>query len=38
MVMGPGGYHFTDYLRVGLPMTLTTAVVVVGLVPLVWSF
>ncbi len=38
MVMGPGGYHFTDYLRVGLPMTLTAAVVVVGLVPLVWSF
>lgn len=38
MVMGPGGYHFMDYLRVGLPMTLTAAVVVVGLVPLVWPF
>ncbi|PVY70806.1 di/tricarboxylate transporter [Tamilnaduibacter salinus] len=38
MVMGPGGYHFTDYLRTGLPMTLAVGSTVVGLVPLIWGF
>ncbi len=38
MVMGPGGYHFTDFLRVGLPLNLLTAVLAVGLIPLVWGF
>jgi di/tricarboxylate transporter len=38
MVYGPGRYRFADYLRVGLPMALISAVVVIGLVPLVWSF
>jgi di/tricarboxylate transporter len=36
LVMGPGGYQFRDYLRVGLPLTvLLTLVVLIGL-PLVW--
>lgn len=38
MVLGPGGYRFTDYLKVGAPMSLVVGAVVVGLVPLVWSF
>ncbi|MBG6084260.1 SLC13 family permease [Zhihengliuella flava] len=38
MVLGPGGYRFTDYLQVGAPMSLLVGAVVVGLVPLVWSF
>ncbi|MCH9817191.1 MAG: SLC13 family permease [Actinomycetia bacterium] len=37
MVMGPGGYRFTDYVRLGLPLTLTAVVLVVLLVPVVWS-
>jgi di/tricarboxylate transporter len=32
MVYGPGGYRFTDYLRLGIPMSLLTVFVVSGLV------
>ncbi|WP_300345383.1 SLC13 family permease [Nesterenkonia sp.] len=38
MVLGPGGYKFTDYLRVGTPMSLLTGTVVIGLVPVIWPF
>ncbi len=38
MVMGPGGYNFTDFLRIGLPLTAVTAAIAIGLIPLVWSF
>jgi di/tricarboxylate transporter len=34
--MGPGGYRFTDYMRVGLPLTLVVFVVVMIVTPLVW--
>jgi di/tricarboxylate transporter len=36
LVMGPGGYRFTDYLRVGLPLTFVVFVVVVLLTPVFW--
>ena len=38
MVMGPGGYRFGDYWKLGLPLILLFLAVAVGLVPLVWSF
>jgi di/tricarboxylate transporter len=38
MVMGPGGYRFGDYARLGLPMLVWFAVIAVGLVPLIWRF
>lgn len=38
MVMGPGGYHFTDFLRIGLPLNALTAALAIGLIPLVWTF
>ncbi len=38
LVMGPGGYRFSDYTRVGLPLTLVTLIVVVLVLPLVWAF
>jgi di/tricarboxylate transporter len=38
MVYGPGGYRFTDYLRLGLPLTLLTGVLTVLIVPLAWPF
>jgi di/tricarboxylate transporter len=38
MVMGPGGYKFGDYAKLGLPMVLWYLVVVMALVPLIWSF
>ena len=38
MVMGPGGYRFTDYLKIGIPMALLAAVVTLLLIPIVWPF
>ena len=38
MVMGPGGYAFSDYWRLGLPLMALYFVVAVLLVPLVWPF
>jgi di/tricarboxylate transporter len=38
MVMGPGGYGFADYLRLGLPLTLLSGAVTVLIVPWVWPF
>ncbi len=38
MVLGPGGYRFRDYLRLGLPVTLATALVALLLIPLIWPF
>lgn len=32
MVYGPGGYRFSDYLRLGIPMSLLTIAMVSGLV------
>ncbi len=36
MVFGPGGYRPVDYLRVGLPLAVVTAVVTLLVVPQVW--
>jgi di/tricarboxylate transporter len=38
MVMGPGGYRFGDYWKLGLPLLALYGLVAVFLVPLVWSF
>jgi di/tricarboxylate transporter len=38
MVMGPGGYHPSDYVRCGLPLALVVAVTALGLIPLIWPF
>jgi di/tricarboxylate transporter len=38
MIMGPGGYRFNDYLKVGLPLTLIVAVLVIIFVPIFWPF
>ena len=38
MVMGPGGYRFGDYWRLGLPMLVLFGLAAVLLVPLIWSF
>jgi di/tricarboxylate transporter len=37
MVMGPGGYSFADYPKLGLPLLLIYMLVGVGLVPLIWN-
>ena len=36
MVYGPGGYRFSDYFRIGLPLTMAVVAVVVWLVPVMW--
>jgi di/tricarboxylate transporter len=33
LVMGPGGYRYGDYLRIGIPLTLLSLLLVVGLLP-----
>ncbi len=38
MVMGPGGYRFSDYLRMGIPLDILYMAVTVGLAPLIWEF
>ncbi|PMR68331.1 SLC13 family permease [Halomonas heilongjiangensis] len=38
MVLGPGGYRFTDYLRLGAPLSLIVGATAVSLIPLVWKF
>ena len=38
MVYGPGGYRFTDFLRIGLPLNLLVMTVSVTLAPLIWPF
>jgi di/tricarboxylate transporter len=38
LVMEIGGYKFSDYLRLGIPMTLATMGVVLFLVPILWPF
>lgn len=36
LVMGPAGYHFSDYWRLGLPLTLVVMLVAIPLIMLVW--
>ena len=36
MVYGPGGYRFTDYFRIGIPMNLLMATITLLIAPLVW--
>jgi di/tricarboxylate transporter len=36
LVMGPGGYRFTDYAKVGVPLTLVVILVSVWLLPVLW--
>ncbi|HET7414087.1 MAG TPA: SLC13 family permease [Arthrobacter sp.] len=38
MVMGPGGYRLSDYVRLGGPLSVLMGVTVLGIVPLVWGF
>ncbi|MBW4707537.1 SLC13 family permease [Roseobacter sp. YSTF-M11] len=36
LVYGPGGYKFTDFMRIGVPLNLTTAVIVSMIIPMIW--
>jgi di/tricarboxylate transporter len=34
--MGPGGYRFVDYFRVGIPLLVIVFIVASVLMPIVW--
>jgi di/tricarboxylate transporter len=36
LVMGPGGYRFSDYIKLGAPLTLVIFVAVMLLLPIFW--
>lgn len=36
LIYGPGGYQFSDFLRVGIPLTLIVAVIVTIMAPMIW--
>ena len=38
MILEPGGYRFSDYWKLGLPLLLLFLAVAVLWVPVVWSF
>ncbi|MFQ5515834.1 MAG: SLC13 family permease [Myxococcota bacterium] len=38
MVMGPGGYRFADYLKLGIPLSLLYWAGAVVLIPRIWGF
>ncbi len=38
MVYGPGGYHFRDYLRLGIPLNLFVVAAGTALIPIIWPF
>jgi di/tricarboxylate transporter len=38
MVLGPGGYHFGDFVRAGVPLNVITGIVAIVVIPWVWGF
>jgi di/tricarboxylate transporter len=36
LVMGPGGYRFTDYIRIGIPLTILVLVITALVLPVFW--
>ena len=38
MVMGPGGYHFNDFLKIGVPLSILLWLTSVFLIPRIWAF
>jgi di/tricarboxylate transporter len=36
MVYGPGGYRFSDYVKIGLPLNIIVMLVACALIPLIW--
>ncbi|MCX8226363.1 MAG: SLC13 family permease [Sulfitobacter sp.] len=36
LVYGPGGYRFTDFMRIGIPLNLSMSLLVSAIIPLIW--
>ncbi|NBV72723.1 TRAP transporter large permease subunit [bacterium] len=38
MVFGPGGYRYSDYIKVGLPLGIILWIISVIMIPMIWPF
>ena len=38
LILGPGKFHFMDYVKFGLPLVLVSMIVCTVIIPLVWPF
>ncbi len=38
LMLGPGGYHFRDFFKVGLPLTILLFIVILFLLPVFWPY
>jgi di/tricarboxylate transporter len=38
MIYNPGGYRFTDFLKVGVPLNILFAIIAVYYIPKFWPF
>lgn len=38
LILGPGKFHFMDYVKVGLPLVIVSMIVCTVVIPLVWPF
>ncbi|MFZ7103094.1 MAG: SLC13 family permease [Peptococcaceae bacterium] len=38
LVLGPGGFKFMDYVKVGFPLVIVCFIVAIILVPIIWPF
>jgi di/tricarboxylate transporter len=38
LVYGPGGYRFSDYMKLGIPLNLLVLVLGTLLIPVIWPF
>ncbi len=36
LVYGPGGYRFSDFMKVGIPLNLSTGIISALLIPVIW--
>jgi di/tricarboxylate transporter len=36
LVYGPGGYRFTDFMRIGVPLNLSIGILASALIPVIW--
>jgi di/tricarboxylate transporter len=36
LVMGPGGYRFVDYVKLGVPLAIVVFIVSIVMIPIVW--
>ncbi len=36
LIMGPGGYRFADYLKMGIPLTIVILLITLVMLPFFW--